>query len=95
MNDQPTYEDLMRAWNNAIVCQDIGGSRAETMQELIALRERKTTWLGKEENDLRCALDAYLRDRGYTPTFRPSLAGIHDCDCNTLPHKRGCAILAK
>lgn len=63
MNDQPTYEDLMRAWNNAIVCQDIGGSRAETMQELIALRERKTTWFGKEENDLRCSLDAYLRDR--------------------------------
>ena len=67
MNDQPTYEDLMRAWNSAIVCQDIGGSRAETMQELIALRERKTTWVGKEENNLRFALDAYLRDRGYAP----------------------------
>lgn len=24
--------------------------------------------------------------------FRPSLANIHDCDCNTSPHKSGCAI---
>ena len=64
---QPSYDDLLRAWNEAIVCADIGGSRAETMQELIALRERKTTWFGKEENDLRLALDAYLRDRGYQP----------------------------
>lgn len=63
--NQPTYDDLVRAWNAAIVCQDIGGSRAETMQELITLREKKTTWLGKEENDLRLALDAYLRECGY------------------------------
>lgn len=24
--------------------------------------------------------------------FRPSLANIHDCDCNTSPHKSDCAI---
>ena len=23
-----------------------------------------------------------------------SLVAIHDCDCNTLPHRRGCAIFA-
>ena len=66
IDTQPTYDDLMRAWNAAIVCADIGGSRAETLGELIAMRERKTTWFGKEENDLRPALDAYLRDRGYS-----------------------------
>ena len=63
--EQPSYEDLIRAWNAAIECRGIGGASSATLQELIELRERKTTWFGKEENDLRFMLDAYLRDNGY------------------------------
>lgn len=65
MNDlaQPTYDDLMRAWNDAIVCADMGGSRAEALGELRRLRDLKTTWFGERENELRFALDRYLSER--------------------------------
>lgn len=36
----------------------------ETRQELIRLRDLKTTWYGKAENDLRFSIDAYLRSKG-------------------------------
>jgi hypothetical protein len=58
---EPHIDDVVRAWNAAIQCEGIGGSRAETMQELIAIRNRKTTWFGKYENDMRFAIDNYIR----------------------------------
>ena len=61
MNDQPPIDDVVRAWNAAIQCESIGGSRAETMMELIEIRNRKTTWFGKYENDMRFAIDNYIR----------------------------------
>jgi hypothetical protein len=51
----------VRAWNAAIECEGIGGSRSETMRELIEIRNRKTTWFGKYENDTRFAIDNYIR----------------------------------
>lgn len=59
--EQPSIDDVMRAWNAAIQCEGIGGARAETMMELIYIRNRKTTWLGKYENDMRFAIDNYIR----------------------------------
>lgn len=64
MNDkEPTYDDLVRAWGAASECAGVGGSGAETLGELRRLRDLKTTWFGKEENDLRFALDRYLSER--------------------------------
>ena len=63
MNDQPTYDELQAAWTEAIHAHGIPGANAEAMQRLISLRNKKTTWLGKQENDLRYALDAYISER--------------------------------
>lgn len=58
---EPSVDDVVRAWNAAIECEGIGGSRSETMRELIEIRNRKTTWFGKYENDTRFAIDNYIR----------------------------------
>lgn len=58
---QPSYDELVRAWANAIDCEAMGGPRMEYRHELIRLRNLKTTWFGKAENDLRFSIDAYLR----------------------------------
>lgn len=60
-NNQPTIEELRRAWTDAIYGKDIPGYRTESHQILLDLRNKKHTWVGKEENDLRFALDNYLR----------------------------------
>ena len=60
MSEQPTIEELNAAWTRAIECADIPGARAESMGELKRLRNLKTTWVGREENDLRFALIRYL-----------------------------------
>jgi hypothetical protein len=61
---QPHIDELVRAWNAAIECADIGGARSETLLELIRLRTAKTTWFGKYENDMRTAIDKYLEAQG-------------------------------
>lgn len=58
---QPSHDDLHRAWSAAIECEGLGGARSETLQTLIRLRDRKTTWFGSEENNLRVSLDNYIR----------------------------------
>lgn len=63
-NSEPHIDDVVRAWNAAIECEGIGGARAATMQELIDLRNRKATWFGVYENNMRFAIDNYLRARG-------------------------------
>lgn len=60
LDGQPTYEALSMAWTHAIECEGIPGARAETRLQLATLRDRKTTWSGKAENDLRFAIDRYL-----------------------------------
>ncbi len=61
--NEPSYDDLVRAWGAAVDCEGMGGSRMETRLELVRLRNLKTTWYGKAENDLRFSIDAYLRDK--------------------------------
>ncbi len=58
---EPSIDDVVSAWNAAIECEGIGGSRSETMQQLIEIRDKKTTWFGKFENDMRFAIDNYIR----------------------------------
>lgn len=62
-NAEPTYFDLQRAWSKAINAEGIPGSQAEALQELQALRDAKWTWPGAQENDLRYALDNYLKGK--------------------------------
>ena len=59
MNQQPTDDELNRAWTDAIYAQDIPGAYSQAIQELRALRDKRTTWVG-EELKLRAALDAFL-----------------------------------
>ena len=61
VSEQPTYDDLHEAWMHAINCEGIGGAHAAALQELQALRDRKSTWFGAKENSLRWALDNYLQ----------------------------------
>lgn len=60
MDNQPTIQEIQSAWTDALNYQDIIGAKGETREELIRLRKAKHTWVGKDENDLRFALDAYL-----------------------------------
>jgi hypothetical protein len=68
---QPTDEELHVAWTDAIYAENIYGARAESLQQLKALRDRRTTWVGSKEWELRCAIDNYLEHHGYG--FRASL----------------------
>ena len=57
--------DLNRLWTIAIECEHIGGSSMESLQNLYEARMNKFMWVGKNEHDLRFAIDAYLVHRGY------------------------------
>lgn len=57
---QPTADELQDAWNKAIQAEGIPGAQAAAYQELLALRNAKTTWFGERENNLRFSLDRYL-----------------------------------
>lgn len=61
MTEQPTYALLRAAFSDAIECAEIIGAGFEKRVALKALRDQKTTWVGKEENDLRFAIDRFLR----------------------------------
>jgi hypothetical protein len=63
--NQPIYEDLQSLLTAAIECEGIGGSSMETLHALYEGRMKKSTWVGKEEIELRFALDSYLQYRGY------------------------------
>ena len=58
---QPTNDELHEAWAAAIHAQGIPGAYGEAMQNLRVLRERRTTWFGERENNLRKSLDNYLK----------------------------------
>ena len=61
MNGEPTYEELRAALNNLAQCVGIAGSEAEARMQLRTLRERKFTWYGAKENELRYAIDMALK----------------------------------
>ena len=60
-DDQPSNEELHAAWTAALHAEGIPGAKAETMQRLVELRERRSTWFGSQENNLRVALDNYIK----------------------------------
>lgn len=62
---EPTYDELNRLWTAAIECEGIGGASMETLRALYDARMKKFSWVGKEECNLRFALDGYLEHRGY------------------------------
>ncbi len=62
IQSEPTLQELHSAWTSALETEDIPGARADSLRALQTLRNQKATWVGKEENDLRFALDRYLRD---------------------------------
>ena len=58
---QPTIEDIFHTFYRAREIEHINEHHPETLSALRNLRNAKHTWVGKEENDLRFALDSYLR----------------------------------
>ena len=62
--EQPTLQELEAAFNNCCLAAGIGGAHAEAIQELRRLRNLKTTWVFKKENDFRFMVDRYLRENG-------------------------------
>lgn len=71
MNEQPTASQIVAQITELSIVFDIPGARAEAMRELLALRKAKTTWVGKEENELRYKLDSILDE--CTPGWRDRL----------------------
>lgn len=53
---QPTNEELMSALQTA-------HNFPETIPKLRALRDKRSTWFGTDEGDLRYALDEFLRPK--------------------------------
>lgn len=58
---QPTNQELNQAWTAAIECEGMAGIFSNLLLELRTLRDKRTTWYGKDENNLRYSLDKYLR----------------------------------
>lgn len=64
METHPTYEELRSALNDYAICTGVLGAEIEARNQLISLRSKKTTWVGKEENDLRFAIDNAIEKGG-------------------------------
>lgn len=60
-DNEPTADEISRAWTIAIESSDIAGARSESLYNLKQIRDKKTTWIGKYEIDLMFAIDDYLR----------------------------------
>ncbi len=69
LGSEPTYDELNRLWTAAIECEGIGGASAQARQELIAARQKKFTWIGGRECNLRIAIDRYIEHRNRAITF--------------------------
>jgi len=65
---QPTDEELHVAWTNAINMEGEGAAFSAAIQELTELRNKRSTWYGSEENELRRALNDYLDHYGSSLT---------------------------
>lgn len=58
---EPTNFDLTNALDNAESCDRHYRGRTETRRALLKLRNKRTTWVGAEEYELRYEIDRYLR----------------------------------
>ena len=57
---QPTIQELQTAWTICIELEGIAGAQSQAKIDLRRIRDRKHTWVGKQENELRFAIDRYL-----------------------------------
>jgi hypothetical protein len=61
--NQPTIQELQTAWTIAIELEGIAGAQSQAKVDLKRIRDRKHTWVGDKENQLRFAIDRYLDGR--------------------------------
>ena len=61
MEQQPTADEIRIAFGIAIELEGIAGAQSQAKVDLKRIRDRKTTWVGVDENRLRFAVDKYLR----------------------------------
>jgi len=59
-SEEPTAEQVEREWD---ICIQMDGE-CGTFYNLVDIRQKKFTWLGKKENDLRIAIDKYIANFG-------------------------------
>jgi len=57
---QPTLIEIDQAYTEALQCDGDIDNSAATKQRLAELRDRKTTWVGKDENLLRLKIDEFI-----------------------------------
>lgn len=60
MNEEPTAEEVEKAWDICIQMDCECG----TFYDLVEIRNKKFSWFGKRENDLRIAIDKYISNFG-------------------------------
>ena len=70
LNNEPRAIDIQIAWTRAVQCSQIIGAGAESRAELQRLRDAKRTWIGREQNALRYAVDCWLRETDAALTDR-------------------------
>lgn len=58
---EATIAELRTALSEYAQVIGVFGAEVEARETLIRLRSLKTTWVGKDENDLRFAIDRALR----------------------------------
>lgn len=58
--EQPTISEINAAINEYFEVFDIVGSRSAALQNAVALRKAKTTWVGKEEHDFMFKIDRFF-----------------------------------
>jgi hypothetical protein len=58
--EQPTVSQLKQALSEVYACAGFRPSQAAAIADLRVLREKKHTWVGAEENELRFLLDDVL-----------------------------------
>ena len=74
---EPTFDDINGLWKAAIACEEVVGASRATLANLYEARMKKFGWVGKEEGELRFAVDRYLEHWGYS-VYRPY------CEANSV-----------
>lgn len=62
--NQPTDEELHQAWTDAINLEGQSAPFSSAIQKLKELRNKRSTWYGEKENELRRSLNDYLDHYG-------------------------------
>ena len=90
--EQPNISEIIVALNELAIVFDIPGARGLALQDLIRLRKAKTTWVGKEENDLRFSIDSALDEA--SPGWNLDRCQGTNCGTNCGDHSPECTLEA-